>query len=112
MKKHPSIFNEFKKWCGNLESEYFEKLDFGIADQDIENISWLNIDTKHTISNITLWDTGDYFLTINTIFQDTPVFSRRGAVSEASEFQNSFEDFFKEIESLEDKHHDKMGSLK
>jgi len=97
----PQIFTEFIDWSKTLNSDFFSKIDAGIADQDIENIAWLNIDTKRALSNITLWDTGDYLITIDSITQENPVFTRRGTLGDPYNFQTVFHEFFETIASLE-----------
>lgn len=76
------MFVTFQKWIQNEVSQKFPNAECGIADQNVENIAWLKLNTKGTISGIKIWDTGDYYCEILTLDKEEPdmaVFKKMGS---------------------------------
>lgn len=67
-----SIFQSFRDWVDTDVIVRFQGCEFGIADQDVENVAWLKLNTKGTISGIKLWSTGHYYCEILTLDKEEP----------------------------------------
>ena len=52
----PDIHERFHKWAKQQVTVDFPDVEFGIANQHIENVAWLQIDSKRAIAGVKLWD--------------------------------------------------------
>ncbi len=92
---------DFVAWAKMDIEPHFSNVVIGIADPNMENTAWANIDGKKAIASIKFWDTGDYYLEILTLETNQPRLSTFGLISEGDDFSNEFESFLDEVRSLE-----------
>lgn len=92
-----SLFQSFTNWIETDIRQKFPNCEFGIADQEIENVAWLKLDTKGTISGIKLWSTGDYYCEILTFDKEEPDMALSDKLSIDPDFSVAFSRFLDRV---------------
>lgn len=105
MTKDISLFQSFKDWVENDVRKKFPKCECGVADQNIENVAWLKLDTKGTISGIKLWSTGDYYSEILTFDKEEPDMALSGKLPMDPDFSVAFSHFFDRVLEIDQETH-------
>jgi len=95
------LYQSFKNWVEIEVRPKFQDCEFGISDQQIENIAWLKLNTKGTISGIKLWSTGDYYCEILTLEQDDPDMALSGKLPQEPNYSATFFQFLKRISEID-----------
>ena len=95
------LLEAFASWAHADVLPAFPGAKVGIADQDIENIAWLHIETQQTICGIKLWDTGDYYLEVLTLTYEDPALAEFGELPEQVGFSEAFKPLFEKISEIE-----------
>ena len=94
------LLKDFLDWVANEAHPRFPEATFGATDPQMENVAWLRLDTEYCVADIKLWDTGDFYLEIQTIDSDEPSLAELGSLEAKTDFQDSFAAYFGEIEKL------------
>ena len=96
-----SLFQSFKNWVDSDVRKEFPSCEFGVADQEVDNVAWLKLDTKRTISGIKLWRTGDYYCEILTFDKEEPDMALSDKLSTAPDFSAAFSRFLDRVVEID-----------
>lgn len=103
MTENIELFVEFQKWIQGEISREFPDIEFGVADQSVENVAWLNLNTKETISGIKIWSTGDYYCEILTLDKKEPEMAVFEKLEKDQDFSAAFSAFLNRIRIIDDR---------